>query len=1422
MSNLINWENLKPYGDDKKKSFEELCYQLVFELYSSKGRLTSIDDSGGGDGVEFYLELPNGDIWGWQCKFFGRFSESGRKEQIKKSLQKAADVHGTKLKKWFLCSKLSMSPAEKTWFDGVGTQKYKSRAVLPLDCNPELIHWGNSEILNYLRKYPDVQRYFFTDKILDFEWFKEKFEIVRQSRVIKSKYLEELHIRGSADEDIAKLIGGHSLAALILERTEKLDIERFKAHYEDDIKKIREYDISNGFAATAKIIREFALAESHVTLIERGNLLLKSAVKILQENEVQQIKPLLSEIDNFVKEYQVFSNEYSILSNDRTVADISWDAERKESDHSVKQKIRDCRNCLLGPYFTIRNFDTYQYIFEMLQSVNETEAYISGNASKGKTHLAVDTVRKQIDGGKPALFLFGSQFRSNLPVKEQVKQLLDIPSDWNVKDFFGALEICARVNKTKLVFAIDGLNESAYWKDIWVSGIEELANEIRLNFSNILLLATYRSSYEEVLLPKDYLSYPDGKWNLKVEVDGYTNYNVNQATERYFKHYGITLQNNSERINHFTEPLYLTIFCEAKKGKTVSFQNEDMFDIFEEYLQKCNENIVGRLGRELRYSKSFTKDILNKISAVLWNSDKRDIALQDVVPSVLDTDTLQAFEGEDLLIFRDWDGREVVAFTYDLLNGYLIAKSILETVKNSTEVKALIKSSKFAVSLLGKHRKHALYDDILRSFCILSIKRFGLECLVSDSYTLSKYTVEALFDLNADIVLPHQELAKKMVADSFKDTSRTWSLIDLFDTTELVIEHPLNFLFLSDLLLSMSVSFRDIYWTEKCRDSYFPELDGNYYGYISHIEKVNKEHREVSGRVHIAARKLMWMLTVTNRDMRDHATRALYYYGRRFPKEFTDLVSYSLAINDPYVWERTIGAMYGVILAEHNSVDGKFSEQHLKPIAQMLYTLIFSEDAPHSTTHYLARSYAAMSIEVALKYYPNFLTESEQNNIRAPYKTGGIRDWGEFDYEKQKGNFTDPIYMDFSNYTIGQIVDDGKNYNDPDSKKRVRRQIYWRIFQLGWDGLIFKEMDSRIQRMEHSSRGQRAKTERYGKKYSWIAFYELAGLRDDAGLLENEYGDFRIINPDIDLSFPEDVKENKTPFVETDYLGDRNLSLMEWYRNGGGADVSEYLNVSGLNGEDGQWVCMDGFICQEDKNIQREKFIFIRALIVKNKDLEKVLSRLEKQDFRGRWLPEKRENHECFAGEMYLFDGAVYDNYIKLEFIEETRKYVVKKGHRDYRPQFNFDTFDMEYPEELEVTKQIKKKFKILLPVMEFAFSRESTANYPGHRTVISKELFEKLELVNSPDAFNVKDSNNSLASQEVNFNQDQNNRHNFVYLRKDLLDNFLTSRNCTLVWGIWGERNFTLDNINSMRDLHAESGLKNFPVFQSLEIYKV
>ena len=85
---MIKWSELKTYQETKYRSFEELCYQIAKGLYGERGTFTSVDDSGGGDGVEFYMTLPNGDQWGWQAKFYHdptpRLSVSNRKQSHQK------------------------------------------------------------------------------------------------------------------------------------------------------------------------------------------------------------------------------------------------------------------------------------------------------------------------------------------------------------------------------------------------------------------------------------------------------------------------------------------------------------------------------------------------------------------------------------------------------------------------------------------------------------------------------------------------------------------------------------------------------------------------------------------------------------------------------------------------------------------------------------------------------------------------------------------------------------------------------------------------------------------------------------------------------------------------------------------------------------------------------------------------------------------------------------------------------------------------------------------------------------------------------------------------------------------------------------------------------------------------------------------
>ena len=216
---MVEWSKLKAYEGNKYRSFEELCYQISKVIYEEKGRFTSIDDSGGGDGVEFYMTLPNGDQWGWQAKFYppdSRLSEKSRKQSIKRSLTKTCQIH-RHLKKWFLCTLSDFTSQEQDWFEN------KLRQSIPHDMSVELEHWGKSDFNAWLSepRFAGKRNYFFGELELDMNWFKTQFS--KQKALVSEKFRSSLHTESIVDACIHALLGDKKFVCQIAEWIEKIN-----------------------------------------------------------------------------------------------------------------------------------------------------------------------------------------------------------------------------------------------------------------------------------------------------------------------------------------------------------------------------------------------------------------------------------------------------------------------------------------------------------------------------------------------------------------------------------------------------------------------------------------------------------------------------------------------------------------------------------------------------------------------------------------------------------------------------------------------------------------------------------------------------------------------------------------------------------------------------------------------------------------------------------------------------------------------------------------------------------------------------------------------------------------------------------------------------------------------------------------------
>lgn len=1382
MIDNIDFDKLLPYKDDKKHSFEEMCYQLCLDEYGTKGAFTSIDDSGGGDGVEYYLTLPNGDIWGWQCKFFGRFDEGGRKEQIKKSLGRAYAIHGNKLKKWFLCSKLSLTDKEKEWFDTQlkSTQK-GGKPIIPAIAPTVLIHWGDSEILSLLRNHISIYNFFFNDKIISFSWFKEKAEETFSKHIIKSKYDSELYCPMDRQHEIYNRVGGKKQADELNKRCLELNIKAFADEYYNAIKELHNFIPEKEYKSLFdKYVPQII---SMNTLVNDGNSIINQYIEILANKDMYEQMAWVSNITVYRDKYNSSNKILSDILNEIESSIIGWSHQDLCKDKKDKESIEEHRNVLLNPYFILRNYGRgYLNILEDIEFITEHELHIAGKASQGKSNLALNVYEESIKNGNPALFLLGREFKNSSSLEDQILQLLDLRDGWNFEKFLQVLDMYGRLSNTKAIFIIDGLNENLHWKEIWSENLDRLIAKFkRLNY--VLFITTYRASYETEIFPHNYFTVDAQNYYKRIFVSGY-DININEAIDKYSNYYEVNISRLSSAIKIFrNEPICLRLFFEAHRRQTVELIHDSVIYAFEEYLSNCINSICNLLG--IKFGKARVKTLLNKLILYLWEHDSNGIPLKDL--SDFKESELEAFNHEDILLYRDFREVEEFCFTYDLIAGYLIASHLLDGIRTNDEMVTQADSDLFKKKLA--ERENPLFDVITNCYILLASRKFGIGFCTYLPFP-NEYIIDAIYGVTKDGIDKDFNIIAPWIEEKFANNPTL--LFAKFISVAIEPDNKLNFIFSSQLLTKLALPNRDLSWTEYIRSPY---RNGKR---IDQLIKGLENHSKTGGnkeKLYLGAHVAMWCLASVSHQQRYEASKALYCYGRTYPVEFLEVVRLGAEINDPYIPERLYGVAYGVALAMQDLDNSNpLISDYLIPLARLVYEKFFCRDNITSC-HYLSRIYCRGIVELASMYGTVFSAE-EITCIFSPIpkiSKDNIEEW-----EEQEG-FDHVIRMDFSNYQLGHLITHGGSYSNPPLKKKSRWFLHQRIHELGWNEEQFEAIDNNINSDNWSRHNDDSKVDRYGKKYSWIAYYELAGILDDVGLLQNEWDEYRPIASDIDPSFPE--KDSSIELLKDNFLGDNSINTNEWIETDIPIELDSLLYGKLLEKEEHTFICMYGYFCSQNSEIGRQRFTFVRPLIVNHEDYDDFFSLLSKQDLGGRWLPEIQTNSNIFAGEMHLPYVGCASNFVEMSFVTGYKPVDDINDEEDNE----FIYLLKEFGNYSGIRQQpITRDFKALLPTMEYYY--ETDFSHDTGRS-ISYEISSSEKLRPQSQSFEMLDTNGKKASVNTVYSKDYNNHQHFVFLRKDILDHFLENNNKKMVWAIWGEKDYATPMA--------------FKVFQQIEEYK-
>lgn len=1377
----IDWLKLKPYRHDKRKSFEQLCYQVAVALFSNAGIFTPIDDSGGGSGIEFYLETPDGSIWGWQAKYYPGQSQrltKARRRHIIESLNLTKRRYGKRLKRWYLCTPIDFedkgNSSELQWF----RKTLRSKAG-----HTELLHWGDSALLALLRdpKLNGIVQFFFGEFEPTSAWFRR--QVNQQIANLGDKYVPELHTSTYADFELHALLGDNEFTLRAENRCKKLH------------KSIKQVKLGTHTIRSTSHLQFSKETAAVIDLLETLSATLDAALR-----EVTQLAfaPLAS------KGFQAIESALSVAINESRdyfdlvrkhtdpISDFAASLSREPEENLDKHRIRSLQESIRKAGVPLDEIISGLLWFSRYLEIRKKRVlHLLGGAGTGKTHVLAQICST---ADVPAIFLRGASFARRGTIQTQILQELNLSLNWG--DFASALDIYGSTNKVQVLIAIDGLNDA---EDIglWQRELAGFERDLA-NYPHIVLTTSCRRSYSKALWNDVDTSGPPFCF-----VGGFQESELKSAVKRYFDYFRISAAVTLESLKPFSHPLYLRIFCEAenrprKDVKAVFLDQQSLFAVFEKYLNAANVSFSARVNRSP--SLKILHTLLRKFARELWNKKVRQLPLQQAImlfdgvpPQHLKwhTSSTKALLDEELILSRSYStGGEVFEFTYDLLAGYLIADEALSTLPpnlgNLESQQILTNVSALLAPLIEEdwRRRHPLQEDILRSIAALFPARTGVHlAYVVEGRELFAAAINAWFEMDAKYLGPQE---RRTVSALFASADNRTFLFDRLRSTAFSPTHPFNAAFLNGLLSNLSMAERDLSWSEYVRGNSKAFRDTiNDFIEACQGPLPSVDHKR---QLRLAAYYVAWVLTSNNRYLRDIATRALMIYGRRFPRVLFQITEESLICNDPYVPERMLAACYGAAMALHSRpASRRFRDDALPKFAYRVFTYLFAQHAPLATTHSLKRDYAKGIIDLALYHHQDLLTYAEKKRITPPFE-GGLRNWRrrpDYDTDKyREGN--SPLEMDFENYTLGSLVPGRSTYDfKHPGFVEIKEKVLWRIHDLGYSLMRFGDIDISIASTRWYSRAEKARTDNYGWKYSWIAFCELYGLLDDQRFLKRDYQ--RGPHPaetDIDPSFP--APPRRRGVLTDDILGRTVADPRKWVSRGPSPTFRHYLLRDIHDGEQGPWLLINALFGRYSRTIRRNGFAFLRAYFIEDHELEKARQLLRADMARSSWLPALPAARGYFAGEFPWRPDFPYSIPESFQ-VPVGKKRVLNEEPRIILQIGNHTVNSSAHRRRKWRYEAVHEAFGLESPAQESTFSGHTALERAGG-TIPSKQLCERFGLWLRLPSWDMHDESGRRVSVTTNLGGIANNETT-VYMRQELLKTYLAENGLTLVWIVWGER---------------------------------
>lgn len=1238
----IDFGKIAPRGGSVENAFEELCCQLASRSRPDDTKFERYRGDGGDGGVECNVIDTNGSVTGWQTKYV--FDIKGLLRQAQQSLETALSVHED-LKRYVVCfpfdltgktARKGKNQTEKfhEWVrNAEATAKSKGRA---LTIEPRSAH-AIKDLLLAHDQSGGLRHYFFSSATLSERWFTD--HIAAAQVLAGPRYNREI----SLETPLSKWFAAFEVNS------------EWQAQFGNHLSACR-----TAAGQIGKLVEQKRGKLMGAAWPETADELGRSAAANLQSC-IQSAEPLIhapneKEFSNLrssiSKVMETLAAVYRELAADFDATHGQGTAESKRFRAFMAESMAELPAANLDAVRKAR--EVCGTFFDWLSSPAGFLAFkrqfvLSGSGGAGKTHSLCDIAARRLAAGAYTCIIFGHQFRGEPDPWTRFAESLGLPLTLGRDGVLDALNAAAECSGEKLIICVDAANETSP-RSYWFARFEEFAKHVTSR-GQLKLCVSCRTSFLPVCLPKD---IADGA----IEHRGFAGME-RKACKAFFSHFQLEPPLVPVLQPELANPLYLKLVCETLRAKGLKQLPKGWFGIapvIRAFLAHKEEQFA--IEHSVSSGAAIVMGSLRAIAAAIAKSGSADISWSEA-HSVIDAakpqargiNVLQWLVTADLLIedgpSTDTFGAEnIVRPAFERFGDFLVAAEMLGSVTSSNAEQVFRSGGQFTRLVSAPQSVHE-NAGLLAALSVLlpeKIPDMELSDLVEDDSTrgaVATVVVRSLPWRTADTFL---HSTQRVLSEMLNSTNAHAAMNAMLAVSTQKSE--IDAFWLHQILQGLPFSKRDAFWCGYLKLSY--EENNIVRRIIEAVTDIDpcEVDRSTAERWCIV---LLWFNAAADRRVKDFATRAAVAILRFHSPLLPALTELFLATDDDELRERVLLVAYGALIHARDKAV-------LEELAANLLTAYAAN--PDKFQNAIIRDHIRCIAELA-EHLGCLRKEldprlSNRRNPKTPQpESPSETDERTWDNEMEYGAklvVQSCCHDDFNHYAISCL----SGWYHAISKPAIGSWTSNRVLSdFGYRGSKCSAYDSAVTDETGGGRSKPAWAERIGKKYQWIAMYQLASRLYDSvdrekDSFERTTGRLPLILCDerkMDPTISRPMRPKRTPAEcwwvggNVDLASTKQLDYPTWVN--GRDDLPSMDSLLSPKWRDGkQWlplVCYPTWSEFRENRPYGEPFrsawIHLEAFLVPEAQFDKAMKAISRRNFFERWMPEGAKWLHVFIGE---------------------------------------------------------------------------------------------------------------------------------------------------------------------------------------------